>query len=127
MRTLLRAGRRPVWLVVLADVVALLVFVLIGIRSHHAATAVGFLRNAGPLLGAWFVVAWFTRGYRRPGLGSLLRTWIIAVPIGLLVRTALVGSPSGGRLLVFLAVGVGVTLVFLLLGRIIARLIARAQ
>jgi Protein of unknown function (DUF3054) len=127
VRTLLGARGRPVWLVVLADVAALVVFVLIGIRSHHVVTSIGFLRNAGPLLAAWFLVAWFTHAYRRPGLGSLLRTWIIAVPTGLLVRTALVGSPSGGRLLVFLAVGLGATLAALLLGRVLVRLIARAQ
>jgi len=110
---------------VIAD--ALVAFELIGIRSHHVATPTGFLRNAGPLLGSWFLVAWLTHAYRRPGFPSLVRTWIVAVPIGLLVRTALVGSPTGGRLVVFLAVGLAVTLAFLVLGRILVRLIARAQ
>jgi hypothetical protein len=112
---------------VIADVVALVTFVLIGIRSHHVATPIGFARNAGPLLAAWFVVARLTGAYRRPGFRSLLRTWIVAVPVGLLVRTALVGSPSGGGLAVFVAVGLAATLALLLLGRILVRLIARAQ
>jgi Protein of unknown function (DUF3054) len=127
VRTLLGARRQAVWLVVIGDVVALVAFVLIGIRSHHVATPIGFVRNAGPLLAAWFAVALLTRPYRRPGFRSLVRTWIVAVPIGLLVRTALVGSPTGGRLVVFLAVGLAVTLAFLVLGRVLVRLIARAQ
>ena len=127
MRTLLGARRQAVWLVVIGDAVALVAFVLIGIRSHHVATPIGFVRNAGPLLAAWFAVALLTRPYRRPGFRSLVRTWIVAVPIGLLVRTALVGSPTGGRLVVFLAVGLAVTLAFLVLGRVLVRLIARAQ
>ena len=127
VRTLRGARRQAVWLVVIGDVVALVAFVLIGIRSHHVATPIGFVRNAGPLLAAWFAVALLTRPYRRPGFRSLVRTWIVAVPIGLLVRTALVRSPTGGRLVVFLAVGLAVTLAFLVLGRILVRLIARAQ
>jgi Protein of unknown function (DUF3054) len=127
VRTFLGARRVPLWVVVFADVVALVAFVLIGIRSHHVGTPIEFVRNAGPLLGAWFTVAWFTRTYRRPGYRGLLRTWIVAVPVGLLIRTALVGRPSGGRLLVFLAVGLGVTLALLVLGRILVRLFAGAQ
>lgn len=109
----------------LADAGALIVFVLIGIRGHHATTVEGFLRNAVPLLGVWFVVAALAHTYRRPGWRSLLRNWIVAVPVGLLVRALIVGSPRGGRLLVFLAVGLSFTLVFLVLGRLLARIGSR--
>ena len=124
MRKLLPGGRGAVWFM-LADAAALIVFVFVGIRGHRAATVEGFLRNAVPLLTAWFVVAALAHTYRRPGWRSLLRNWIVAVPVGLLIRTLIVGSPRGGRLLVFLAVGLAFTLVFLVLGRLLARIGSR--
>ena len=124
MRKLLPGARGAVWFMV-ADAVALILFVIIGIRGHRAATVDGFLRNAVPLLAVWFVVAVLAHTYRRPGWRSLLRNWIVAVPIGLLIRTLIVGSPRGGRLLVFLAVGLAFSLVFLVLGRLLARIGSR--
>lgn len=126
MRRLLPVGRRTVWYV-LADAAALVVFVLVGISGHRASTLEGFLRNAVPLLGVWFLVAWLAHTYRRPGWRTLLRNWIVAVPIGLLIRTLIVGSPEGARILVFIAVGLAFTLVFLVLGRLLARLLSRAR
>jgi len=126
MRNLLLGRRGTVWYV-LADAAALIVFVLLGLRGHHASTVEGFLRNAVPLLGVWFLVAWLAHTYRRPGWRSLLRNWIVAVPIGLLVRTLIVGSPRGGKILVFIAVGLAFTALFLVLGRLLARILSRAR
>jgi hypothetical protein len=101
-----------------ADAVALLAFVVTGMRTHHEGGAAAiFLRNAIPLLGAWFATATILRTYRRPGLAIVLRTWIVAVPIGLVLRSLWVGSPDGLRILVFLGVGLAFTLLFLLIGR----------
>jgi hypothetical protein len=126
MRTLLPSGRGTVWYAV-ADAAALIVFVLVGISGHRAGTVESFLRNAIPLLAAWFLVAWLAHTYRRPSWRSLLRTWIVAVPVGLLVRTLIVGSPRGVRILVLIAVGLAFTLVFLVLGRLLARLLSRGR
>jgi len=126
MRRLL-AGRPGVTWYVIADAAALVVFVLVGLRGHRVGTMEGVLRTAVPLLAAWFLVAWLAHAYRRPGWRSLLRTWIVAVPAGLLVRTLIVGSPNGVRILVFIAVGLAVTLVFLVIGRLLARLLSRAR
>jgi len=120
-------GRRGPVRYVLADAVALVAFVAIGLREHRGSMAEGFLRNAVPLLGAWFLVAWAARTYHRPGWRSLLRNWSVAVPIGLLVRTAIVGSPRGARILLFVAVGLAITLLFLASGRLLARLVSRAR
>jgi len=111
---------------VVADAVALIAFVVIGLRGHHGRMVEGFLRNAVPLLGAWFLVAWAAHTYHRPGWRSLLRNWIVAVPIGLLVRTVIVGSPRGARILVFVAVGLAFTLLLLIVGRLLARMRSRA-
>ncbi|MDX6595895.1 MAG: hypothetical protein QOI72_1277 [Solirubrobacterales bacterium] len=109
-----------------ADALALMLFVVAGIVEHDEGTNVAalFLRNAVPLLASWFVVARFTGAYRRPGLRTLLLTWAIAVPSGLLLRTVWVGSPSGGELAVFLAVGLAFTALFLLAARLAARTLA---
>jgi hypothetical protein len=109
------------------DAFALVVFVVVGVSDHDDGVAVSrFLRNAVPLVGAWFLVAAVTGAYRRPGLRTLLVTWAVAVPAGLLLRTAWVGSPTGSRILVFLGVGLVFTLLFLLVGRGVARAFAAA-
>ena len=126
MRNLLPGKRGTVWYV-LADAAALVVFVVIGLRGHRGSTVEGFLRNAVPLVGVWFLVAWLAHTYRRPGWRSILRNWIVAVPIGLLLRTLIVGSPRGARILVFIAVGLAFTLLLLVIGRLLARLLSRAR
>jgi hypothetical protein len=119
-------GRRALWFIV-ADATALLAFVLVGLRGHRVGTIEGFVRNAVPILATWALVAWLVRTYRRPGWRSLLRTWIVAVPIGLVARTMIVGSPTGARILVFLGVGLAFTLLFLVLARVLLRPIARRR
>lgn len=119
---------RSVVAFVIADAVALMVFVLAGIRSHHEVGAIDlFLRNAVPLEVAWFAVSAVAATYRRPGLRTLLWTWIVAVPAGLVVRSIWVGSPSGTRLLVFVGIGLLFTLLFLLAGRGIVALMDRRR
>lgn len=127
MVTLDEAGWfRPAILLPVADGVALAVFVLVGIRSHHEVGAVDlFLRNAVPLEVTWFAVSAFSGAYRRRGLRTLLWTWIVAVPTGLVVRSIWVGSPTGGRLLIFLCIGLAFTLLFLLAGRAIPGIVHR--
>ena len=109
----------------IADAAALVLFVVVGMRSHEHGTLVGvFLRNAIPLLGAWFIVAAIMHTYRTAGLAALLRTWIVAVPIGLLARTLWVGSPQGVRIIVFLGIGLAFTMAFLLVGRALIAAVA---
>ena len=51
------------------------------------------------------------------GLKVVFQTWIVAVPIGLIVRSLWVGSPQGAQIFVFLTVGLAFTLLFLMGGR----------
>ena len=96
MGTEVVARRRCVLASIVADAVALMVFVAAGIRSHHEVGALDlFLRNAVPLEVAWFAVAIVAATYRRPGIRTLLWTWVVAVPAGRIVRSIGVGSPSG--------------------------------
>lgn len=107
------------------DAAALLLFVGIGLAHHdEGAMATLFLRNVVPLLVMWFLVARVVGTYTRPGIRTLLSTWAIAVPVGLLLRTAWVGGwvgLEGSQILVFLGVGLAFTLLFLLIGRALAR------
>jgi hypothetical protein len=100
------------------DAVALVVFVLTGAASHHDA---GFLvvvaRNLLPLGAAWIVAAILLGTYRRLSWAALGQTWAIAVPVGILVRSWIVGSPTGGELVTFLLVGSFFSLLFLMIGR----------
>ena len=112
----------------LADALALLSFVAVGLRSHRlGAIAEIAARNAVPLAVAWVVVALAAGTYRRRDLASLVLTWVLAVPAALLVRTWWVGSPQGSRIAVFLGVGLAFTLLFLLIGRGIVAALTRTR
>jgi hypothetical protein len=109
------------------DLAALIVFVLVGMRSHRLGTqAEIFLRTALPVGAAWLVLAAVLRTYRPTTLLRLVTTWAVAVPIGLLLRVAWVGSPRADALVVFFAVAMAFTLLFLAIGRGIAAVVALA-
>jgi hypothetical protein len=71
-----------------ADVVAIVLFAVLGRRNHDEGSAVsGVLVTAWPFLAGW-VIAWFaTRLDRRPrsAMGAL-RALVVAVPVALLLR-----------------------------------------
>ena len=59
-----------------ADAIAILVFVTIGLFSHHGGlSATGYARDALPFLGAWFAAAAASRLYLRGGAWRLAATW----------------------------------------------------
>lgn len=101
------------------DAVALLAFVVIGVSQHHAAFVPGVLRTAVPLLVAWFAVGLVLGAYRRVGWITLLVTWLVATPLGLLARSVVRGGPWGRGLLEFGAIAMGFTALFLMGGRLV--------
>ena len=115
-------------LILALDLFALVVFVAVGIGSHATLSrAEAFFRNAVPIVAAWLVAAALLRTYRPPSVRGLLKTWIVAMPVGILVRSLWVGSPTGGRLLVFLGVALAFTLLFLAFARGVAFLVRRRR
>jgi hypothetical protein len=113
-----RDQRGTIVLFALVDVGALLLFVAAGIRSHHEAGALDtFLRNAIPLVVSWLAFSLILKTYRRLGFQTLWRTWLVAVPVALVVRSVWVGSPTGTAFLTFLLVGMSFTALFLVMGR----------
>lgn len=108
------------------DMVALVLFVLAGMRNHRTGSQMEiFLRNVVPVVAAWLVMSMAWRAYRPVRLARLVLTWVTAIPVGLLVRTWWVGSPTGGRIAVFLGVGMAFTALFLLIGRALSALLGR--
>lgn len=83
------ATSRTAALALLADVVAVAVFVLIGRRSHDETSALlGFLHTAWPFLAGLGVGWWSLRAWRRPTRlwpeGVVI--WLITVVVGNLLR-----------------------------------------
>lgn len=120
-------GASAAWLIV-ADALALILFVVVGLRSHRiGAVPEVAARNAIPLAIAWVVVALAVGTYRRGDVRSLALTWAIAVPVALLARTWWVGSPTGERIAVFVGVGLAFTLLFLAIGRTVVALVTTTR
>jgi hypothetical protein len=83
---------RP-WVAAAADLVVLVLFVVIGRRSHHEdAGAVGFLRVWWPFA-AGLLLAWgITRLDRAPlAWGRAVVAWLLTVAIGMVLRIAVEG------------------------------------
>jgi Cu/Ag efflux pump CusA len=111
-------------LTLVLDLVALPLFVVVGMASHDAdARLAVFLRNTVPVVGAWLVVAWLAGTYRPPTLTGMIKTWAIAVPIGLVVRTAIAGTLDDSDVWVFFGVAMAFTLAFLAAGRALSTLV----
>jgi hypothetical protein len=99
----------------LADGLAIVAFAVVGLLSHdHELSAGGFARVALPLLGGWFAAALLFGAYRRPSTRTLLLTWAVGVPLGILVRALVLGRSFDGGQAVFLGIALAFTLLSVL-------------
>ncbi|MFN2167650.1 MAG: DUF3054 domain-containing protein [Anaerolineae bacterium] len=130
--------KRTLLIVLLAgDLIALLAFVLIGQADHQTLNAAnpiaGALPNAVAFIVPWVVAGWLLGAYPAgpalPALGSFmgrsLNTWLVAAPLGVLLRAALLGRsviPTP-----FLAVTLAVGGLFILGWRLLFRLVLARQ
>src|SRR5438067_8112188 len=113
MRVLALGHRRAVT----TDVVALLVFVVIGLLTHHGGlSAADFARDAVPIVGCWLLAGGAFDLYKRPRIRALLATWLSGITAGVLVRALLRWHLDGGDG-VFLVVALGFTLLFVVAAR----------
>ena len=105
------------------DVVALIVFTVIGLINHEdGVTVSGVAQVVLPIVAVGAVATWIFGTYRRPGIATLLPAWLVSVPTGILIRKALFDTPeTWGKTGVFLCVALAFTLLFLLAWRILAR------
>jgi hypothetical protein len=107
------------------DAAALVAFVVVGVVNHGEGLDPGaFVRTGLPLLGAWFGVSLLIGTYRRPGWVTLGLTWIVAVPVGLVIRSLARGGPWGHALWVFGGVAMAFTALFLIGGRLLIVVVA---
>ena len=112
---------RRIAILAAGDVAGLLLFAAVGRSSHAETLAVAdVLATAWPFLASWALAAPLTGGYGtaargsdvRSALGAVLRSWVIATPGGLMLRSL----SQGGRLppLPFAVVSLVATAVVLL-------------
>jgi DUF3054 family protein len=110
-------GRHVV--LVVGDVVALVLFALLGLISHDKGIgAHGLFRDALPVVAGWLIAAGSFDLYRRPSWKRFVLTWLVGITGGVLVRgLVLHRNVLGAKYLTFVAVTLVVTLVLLLAWR----------
>jgi Protein of unknown function (DUF3054) len=105
----------------IADALAILVFVTIGLLSHHGdVTLRGYARDALPFLGCWFAAALVFRLYSRAGWWRLAATWAVGVPAAVLVRALALGRHVGSKEAAFLVVSLVTVGVLVLVLRLLS-------
>lgn len=121
--TQLAPGRRtlPAWGLATGDALAVFLFAVVGLLNHdEGITVAGLARNVLPILGVWFAISPFTGVYKRPGFGTMIVTWAIAVPVGVAIRAIALHRAADEHQVAFAIVALVVTLVFLSAWRAIA-------
>ncbi|GEC88434.1 DUF3054 domain-containing protein [Brevibacillus brevis] len=109
----------PGYLLLLGDLIAFVLFVYYGkIIHNYPVTVMGIIETLAPFLVGWIVAillfkSYGQRTYESAGrqLLSVLITWTVAAPIGLLIRSWWTGVPIT---LIFAGVTYFITLAFLL-------------
>jgi hypothetical protein len=104
------------------DAVALVVFVAVGVATHHASVG-AFFRDLACILGGWFAVALVVRLYARGGRWRLGATWLVGISVGVLVRAAFVGHVAYD----FWGVALAFTALFVIVTRLIASRLPRTR
>jgi DUF3054 family protein len=109
----------------IGDVVAILVFLLFGVSSHHEDAVTRFLTLAVIFEGAWIGTAWAIGTYRPLSNARLAANLAIAIPIGVLLRVAVVGSLTAGEILTFAVVALLFASIFVGLARVVVLMLFR--
>jgi hypothetical protein len=118
MRSLLD-GTKLARAALIGDIVAILVFLVFGVSSHHEDAVSRFLTLALIFVGAWVGTAWAIGTYRPLSNARLAANLAIAIPIGVLLRVAVVGSLTAGDILTFAVVALVFASIFVGLARVI--------
>jgi hypothetical protein len=111
----------------IGDVIALLVFLVFGVSSHKEEAVTRFLALALIFVGAWVGTAWAIGTYRPVSNGRLAMNLAIAIPIGVLLRVAVVGSLTAGEILTFAVVALLFASIFVGIARVAVVAIFRRQ
>jgi hypothetical protein len=110
-----------------ADAFAIVVFVTIGLLSHHGGVSLrGYARDLLPFLGLWFAAAAAFGLYSEAGCRRLVATWAIGVPAAVLVRALVLGHSLNGKEAAFLGVSLVTIAVLVSLTRLCLRVLPSA-
>jgi hypothetical protein len=110
--------KHKTWILLLGDLLALILFVYIGQRDHETIDPVN------PLLGVliltsefaipWLITGWWlgafnadTQSSKRTFLARSLNTWLVAAPLGILLRALILGRAVIPTAFFIVAVSVG--------------------
>jgi hypothetical protein len=100
------------------DAVAILLFVTIGLLSHHKGLSLrGYARDALPIMAGWFGAAILFRAYIVHRQTRVLATWIVGVTVGVVARALILGHSLNGKEAEFLGVALAFVLLFVYLLR----------
>jgi hypothetical protein len=111
----------------IADAGAILVFVTIGLVSHHGGvTLAGYARDALPVLGCWFAAALLFHLYAASGRWRLAATWAVGVTAAVVVRALVLGRHVDSKEAAFLVVSLVTIGVLVLAFRLLASRVLRA-
>lgn len=118
-----RIIKRRTLILLTGDVIALLLFVFIGQRDHNVIDPQPVLRllsTAAFFAVPYVIAAWLLRAYQPANAAAVLlraaNAWLVAAPLGALVRSFVNGS--GVVLSPFLAVTLGLGMLFVLVWRV---------
>ena len=97
-------GSRIARVTLAGDVVALIVFPIVGVIAHGEDLVTRFLGLASIFVGAWLVTAWFLGTYRPPTYARLLLTLALGIPLGVAIRATFVQAWTAGEIVTFAVV-----------------------
>jgi hypothetical protein len=116
----------PGWALAIGDLTAFVLFAVIGLLDHdEGVTWDGIVRNVIPIALVWFAFARYIGTYRDRSIATMIRTWAIAIPGGVLVRAVALKRDAVGSQIAFAMVAALTTLALLLVWRGIASVIAQ--
>jgi hypothetical protein len=90
--------------VVVGDVIALLAFLAIGLDRHAENDVKRYVALAAIFVGSWLVTAWLVGAYRPVTNTGLVLTLVLAVPLAVLIRAAIVRTWTVAEIGTFAAV-----------------------
>lgn len=105
------------------DLVWILVFASVGIGFHGGSfSAEALARNVVPLSAGWYLVAALTGLYQKTGWPPALINFVLGIPLGLVLRQALLGRGLDNGFWIFAGVSLAATLLLMLAARALAKL-----
>jgi hypothetical protein len=115
---LIRNSTYAPWILLVGDVIALMLFVLVGQGNHNTVDAgnavLGVAKTAAPFIIAFGIVGWILDAYRFDArerswafLARSLNAWLVAIPFALVARAFLINETAIPTMFVITATGFG--------------------